>query len=232
MLDLMCQDGHYQLCNHARVLGAFSDDLEVNGAFEQFLEDAYDQLFRHRGYIYAPQRKPLDFPGRASFRHIFFLRDPRDVLVSGYHSFAFSHKPPPQPAAAAAFHERQKLFQQMGIERYAREKCDEWIKPMFASYRKLRETSETNIYISYDEYREDPSNVLDRIANYLGVSIDPVVRDEIARRAAPVSQQVKDGLHKRSGRSGQFRAELSAETQDFLNNRLAEDLAYWKFPAS
>ena len=230
MLELMCLSGAYQIRNHARILGKFSDKLGVNGGFEDFLEEAYDHLYRQRGFIYAPQRKPLDFPGRSRMRHVFFLRDPRDVLVSGWHSFAFTHVAPKQPLARAAFEERRRALQEMGLEAYAVETCENWIKPLLVRYRALRATSNSNILIKYDEYRENPSVVMDRIADYLGVQIDPAQRDLIARKAAPVTREVNESSHKRSGRSGQFRTELSAQVQERLNASLADELKYWGFP--
>ncbi|MEO1701533.1 MAG: sulfotransferase domain-containing protein [Pseudomonadota bacterium] len=229
MLSLMCQSGAYEVCNHAKTIGYFSDDLGANGRFEEFLADTYDHLYRQRGYIYAPQRKPIDFPGRAKMRHIFFLRDPRDVVVSGYHSFAFTHKPPRQTAAKAAFETRRKEYQAMGLEAYAIQYCDIWVKPLLTEYRRLRETSESNFYVTYDEYLASPAAFMDRIAEYLDVSIDPKERDRIAKLAAPVASEIDNKSHKRSGRSGQFRTALAAETQAHLNHSLKSELNYWGF---
>lgn len=228
----MCSTGEYQIKNHARILGKFSDDLGVNDGFERFLEEAYDKLFQQRGYIYAPQRMPLDFPGRSRLKHIFFLRDPRDVLVSAYHSFAFTHRPPHQPLAREAFEQRRKTLQSRGVDDYALESCEIWIKPLLASYRHLRETSNTNVFMSYDEYRENPSDVMNRIAEYLEVRINPVERDSIARRAMPITSKIDDRSHKRSGRSGQFRDSLNLQTQKLINEKLVDELEYWGFPKS
>ena len=194
-----------------------------------FLELAYDHLYRMHGELYAPQRMPLNFPGLSTMKHIYFLRDPRDVLVPGFHSFAFTHKPPRQPKARTAFETRRKALEDQGLEACALKKAETWIKPVFSRYRQLREEADSILYLSYDDFLESPANFMEQIATYLGVQIDKAVLNKLAIRAAPVTKVVQNNAHKRSGRSGQFKTALTSEMQLRLNGLLAEKLAYWNF---
>lgn len=52
------------------------------------MEANADLLFRRWGEIYGPLRAPLDLPETSAYRQVFFLRDPRNVAVSAYHTSA------------------------------------------------------------------------------------------------------------------------------------------------
>ncbi|MGK7926886.1 MAG: sulfotransferase, partial [Spirulina sp.] len=95
LLDTICKKSQYEIIDYAGTIWGAGDRLKhIESPYELFLERAYSDLYSLHGKIYAPQREYLDFPGRTKFKHIFFLRDPRDVLISAYYSFGFTHLEP------------------------------------------------------------------------------------------------------------------------------------------
>ena len=94
LFSLIETHGAFAMFDYASEINRSAARLGVVGGYEPFLSSSYSHLYRQHGEIYAPQRRPLDFPGREDLDHIFFLRDPRDVLVSAFYSFGFSHALP------------------------------------------------------------------------------------------------------------------------------------------
>jgi len=219
----------YVVRRYARALGKMNSRLDVGSANEVFYARAYDRLFKARGEIYVPHRKPVDFPGRAEFRHVFFLRDPRDVLVSAYYSFGFSHPLPGGVRVKHEFLEERKRIQDQGIDRYAIEASTHWLLPVYEEYRRFRETAAASIYLKYDDFKDDTEGFLWAVADFLEIELPQKTVQELAESASPVQAQVNVSRHKRSGRSGQYLHELSSDTVEFLNTTFADILEYWEF---
>lgn len=198
------EHSEYAVRNYARALWKISAQLDVGMANEVFLARSYDRLFKATGEIYVPHRRPLDFPGRETFRHVFFLRDPRDVLVSGYYSFGFSHALPKGARVKRELLEQRERIQDQGIDQYATEAAINWLLPVYEEYRRLRETAAESIYLKYDDFKDDTEGFLWALAAFLGIEPPKKLVQALAARASPVQAQVKVSHHKRSGRSGQY----------------------------
>ncbi len=219
----------YVVRRYAAALWKMNSRLDVGSANEVFFARAYDRLFKARGEIYVPHRKPVDFPGRPKFRHIFFLRDPRDVLVSAYYSFGFSHPPPGGARVKQEFLGKRKRIQDGGIDRYAMESATHWLLPVYEKYRRFRETAGESIYLKYDDFKDDTEGFLWAVAEFLEIELPQQIVQELAKSASPVQAQVNIDCHKRSGRSGQYVHELNPDTVKFLNTAFADILEYWEF---
>jgi hypothetical protein len=215
--------------NYPRALWNMSAQLDLDMENEVFLALAYDRLFKARGEIYVPLRKPVDFPGREKFRHVFFLRDPRDVLVSSYYSFGFSHAVPEGERKRAEFHEERQRIQAQGIDGYAREAATAWLLPVYNEYRRLRETAAESLYLKYDEFKSDTAAFVRTLAAFLEIALPDEAVLAIAQTASPVQPVADTVRHRRSGRSGQYLEALNPDTVNYLNTIFAEVLAYWEF---
>jgi hypothetical protein len=158
------KNSHYKFKDYAGAIRSLGDQLDIGQNQENFLrnflEEASDELFFQRGDIYASLRFPVDFPGRSGLKHIFFLRDPRDALVSSYYSFTISHTPPKNSTAKKRFQEKRELAQKKEIDDYVIHEyyvihessnfLDRYLK-----HKGLLETSNCHLYLRYDEFQNN-----------------------------------------------------------------------------
>ena len=230
LLTTVTNNSEYQLKNYAQAIWSLGDRVDVGSPYEDFLEKAYDQLYKTKGEIYAPQRRPLDFPGREQFKHIFFLRDPRDVLVSAYYSFGYSHGAPKGETQQQRFYQNREKIQQQGINNYVRDAAVNWLVPIYNQYQHLLNTSHDYLYLTYDEFKDNTTNFIYKIANFLEINVPEEEVKQIAYEASPTQQNQDITQHKRSGKSQQFLEELDSETIQYLNETFADILYYWNFP--
>lgn len=228
LFDLLVKNSQYELVDYPSSIWALGNKINPGQNYEAFLEKAYSDLYSLHGKIYAPQRKYLDFPGRERFKHIFFLRDPRDVLVSAYFSLGFTHSKPKNNASLNKFIQTRNDIQSQGIDNYVLGDAESWIIPLYKQYKHLRETAEESIYLRYDLFAYDTAEFIKKISDFLQLEISEKNIESLIRKARPV-QATEAMKHKRSGRSGQYLEKLQPTTIDKLNNILSEILLDWEF---
>lgn len=229
VIQVLCEQSSYDAVNYASEIWRMGDSIDIESPYEMFLTRSYDRLFFRKGVIYAPQRRYLDFPGRTYFKHIFFLRDPRDVLVSAYYSFGYSHGRPENAKHKKKAQARRAAIKNKSIDEFAIEEARNWVVPLYESYAELRETSASHLFLSYDFYIEDPSSFITEICDYLAIDIDMSEKKKLIDLASPIQENLQPERHQRSGRSRQFLSELKGETIDELNEILENVLLHWRF---
>ena len=105
--------------DYAKELWSLSDRIDLSDGYESFLQSHYSLLYKMRGFLYGPQRKPLVFNGINAFKKIFFLRDPRDVIVSSYYSFGGSHSLPLNASERFRINLQKQSIGELDIDDYA-----------------------------------------------------------------------------------------------------------------
>ncbi len=228
LLEKIVISSDYDNINYTKSIRRLGDKTSIIDT-HKYLKENYQYLFVPYGEIYAPLRKPVIFPGSEEYRHIFFLRDPRDILVSGFHSFGRTHPVPINKEKKETFLQRRKEINEMGIDKFTLKEAVEWVKPIYAEYRLMRSTVNDSIYLKYDLFKEDPREFIERINAYLDLGINDTLAESLANLAEPVQKEINDSAHKRSGNSNQFKKELKPETILELNDILREELEYWEF---
>lgn len=232
LFEVMARNANYELVDYAGAIWGAGDRLsKIETPYEIFLERAYSELYSLNGKIYAPQREYLDFPGRHKFRHIFFLRDPRDVLVSAYFSFAFTHAEPLRSSDRDDFLAQRSKMQQQGIDDYVLEQAEQWILPFYSNYQKLRDTADDYLYVKYSLFISDTAKFIQQIADYCDLKPPASDIEFLVREASPVQKTEQKKSHKRSGKTGQYLEKLRPETIEKLNGILADVLRDWEFEA-
>ena len=233
LFSVILKNSDYELVDYAGAIWHLGNKFNLGtphiDCLQNFLEKSYSDLYSLHGKIYGPQRVPLDFPGRDKFKNIFFLRDPRDVLISAYFSFAFTHPEPLNDISRKEFLERRKRLQEQGIDQYVLEESKTWVVPLYNKYKHLRDTAQNSIYLKYDFFTAQTPEFIERIAEFL--ELNPS-QEEIARlttKANPV-QKIEVMKHQRSGKTGQYLEKLHPDTVDKLDHILAEVLSDWEFP--
>ena len=221
----------YGLGNKMNVSSA--DGLSGTGEPSEFLNDAGQYLFRTTGEIYGPLRFPIFLEDQKRYRAIFFLRDPRDVAVSAYYSFGFSHGMPENLQREKIFRDERNRIVQEGIDRYSIRIAKDWLKPLYKSYHEMRSSFEDTVFLSYVEFVDRPAEFFDKLAEFM--KLGPVdgyddIQDLIVKTKKINSDaQNADKLHQRSGRNDQYISELKPETVDAVNDILREELKIWGF---
>jgi len=218
----------YNLFDYGAIVGSLADKLGIPGNFEDYLNENYLNLFFPKGEIYGPQRMPLNFPGMEKFKKIIFLRDPRDVLVSSYYSFGYSHTIPDSKLQLDSFIKRRKIIQNETIDEYVLRENNSWIKPMYKEYEKIHKNSKNILFLSYNDFLQNTKNFIETLFEFLNIYNESAVR-KLAELANPIQNQEDINKHKRSGRNFQWKDELTIDTQNKLNKELDSTLMYWKF---
>lgn len=222
----------YQLFDYASGLRDLGNNIDADGIekgfIKEFSERSYDHLFFEHGEIYAPLRFDINFPGRESFKHIFFLRDPRDVLVSSFFSFGFTHALAPNDLRRETQLKRKADIQEKGIDQFVIEYAEE-VLDRLNGYRKLRENCLSNLFLKYNDFTKDTATFIRKITDYIDVTLPDKVINEIVESARPIQSKVNPQSHKRSGKSGQFKEALKPETRNELNKIFKDVIEYWGF---
>ncbi len=227
---MVANDSDYKIVDYASSIWGLGDALDIGSTYEPFLENNYDRLYFQTGEIYTPQRHPIHFPGIENFKHIFFLRDPRDVLVSAFYSFGFSHVLPQNTSAKNTFLQEREKMQQGSIDDYVKKAATEWILPLYQQYQDLRESSNANLYLSYDLFNTNLPNFIDELSHFLNFTpTEKKIQKVIKANSKGISSEESPSKHRRSGKSGQFQEKLLPATVTYLNELLGDTLTYWKF---
>lgn len=231
--------------------------LDIPVPFEPFIEAQASRLFEPRGEFHGPLRRPFDFSGREAFRHVFFLRDPRDVLVSAWHSFAVTHPLPSGRAHRRTFIARRRAMQARGMESWTVEQAQTWLRPALETYARFRREAPDSVVLGYDAMRRDPVGFIRDLAALMGADLPDGRVVDLARLIGPsrtaragsaglgdvsapeapagstvpgVAAALPEG-HVRSGRTGQWTTEWSPATMRRVDEILGEMLEEWGFEA-
>lgn len=222
-----CKYSGYSAVDYASVIWALGDKFTGYDSYESFLEENYDSLYRLKGKIYSPQRKPIKFAGINSFKQLYFLRDPRDVLVSAFYSFSKTHTLPEGSLSAAVFSDRRREICNLGINDYALSAATEWLLPMYEEYFESYKSAHDKLYLSYDYYLNDTSGFIGKVCSFVGVNLPEHAINSLVSLASPVQSHVNANRHQRSGKSAQWRYELDEDVQKILTDQFASIMQKW-----
>lgn len=204
--------------------GSGSDDGVVDGA-------CATQSARH-GLLWGPLRLPpamnaargLLSVGTWRWRVVLHQRHPLDTLVSGYHSFGWTH-----PAAPGATEqqrrehdERQAAVRNLTVDEYCLANAAE-LRRKYAPYLELLRAAETRaVPASVRLVRSRYEEMVTAFPRWLEQLLDALMEGHYttATRAKVLEKLTRthagafrpDGKHKRSVSPGRFRRELRAET--------------------
>ena len=223
------QISEFELYDYGALIGSISEKLNITDQFEEYLNENHKTLFKLNGEIYGPQRLPLNFTGINDYKKIFFLRDPRDVLVSAYYSFGYSHVEPDSTSMIDSFLKKRATIQNQTIDEYVLQEMERWIKPAYMNYKKLRlESTNDVLYLKYNDYIENTEGIVNKILTFFGLENRDLAK-RLAMSANPITRLEEKDQHKRSGKNNQWKTHLKQSTQDELNIKLKDILEFWDF---
>lgn len=188
-------------------------------------------VFKPRGVAYGPIRvstgqgspvyqqfvsKTLSPDFVRERRCLFMVRDPRDVVVSSYYSFGYSHGRAPNDQIRQRQERRRERIQNQTIDEYAREIIRARAADL-ATVDRLAAACQHSLVVTFEQMVDDWPTFAAALAGFL--RIRPKVLDEMHRRSRP--RQGEDIMsHRRSGKPGGFREKLQPETIAHCNEVL------------
>lgn len=147
---------------------------------------------------------------------VVMVRDPRDILVSAFHSFGFSHGLSDNPQIREQQEADRARIQVTTLDRYVVERAPEWCVA-FDRVERVLESARRSTLVSFEEMVDDFDRFARKLARQL--PLPPAALRELYARTRPRETEAPSE-HKRSGRVGGFREKLEPETIEQLNEIL------------
>ncbi len=213
----------------------------VNYASRIYSGRAYKKLkLEAKGYAYGPIRLSAD-PLSPVYKQlvrpatqpdfmrdkivIFFVRDPRDILVSSYYSFGYTHAFSPV--------EQIRLLQEANRSKIQAESLDEFVlrsaskvRENFETLSELDSVCERSIVLKYEDMIDNFEYFIAQLSKYIIIS-QCVVRTIFERSRPKEKEDISS--HRRSGQPGGFRSKLKRETIDSVNAELEDVLVRFQY---
>lgn len=152
---------------------------------------------------------------------VFFVRDPRDILVSSYYSFGFSHKLSVVPEVRKSQEATRDEISRQTIDEFVMGRAQEQ-KLYFQKLDAMVSQCKKSQVIYYEEMIDDFDVFANKLTKHIPLDKEIIKEMYIRTRPKPVEDRT---LHRRSGRVGGFREHLKPETIKSLNQCLSEILA-------
>jgi hypothetical protein len=184
--------------------------------------------YQKRGYLYGPFRsyhrgiKNLD-----DFKVVLVLRDPRDVIVSGFYSL-YSHAFPAgeKRKFRKARIERRKDWLNLGIDRYVSRKLES--RPNYLDryhdYCKYLLGKPNVLFLKYEDMVLHFESWLARLLDFLELKISPELKEEIMRISDFTVEEENIYSHKRQVSPGDHHRKLKKETIALLETKARDIL--------
>jgi len=183
-------------------------------------------VIRDRGYVYGPIRLQdsghpresfvnalLDSSGFRKARQLYWVRDPRDILVSMYYSFGASHGISKVPDFRDyQLRERQRIGR-LTLDEYVLEEAPR-VNSKLLLMKSLLDAAADGLCLRYEDMVRDFDRWFADMAAFLPV--DPEIRTTLLQQTRPRSVEQPD-KHKRSGKIAGFRDKLPGATITRLN---------------
>jgi len=190
--------------------------------------EKYQYLFKPTGYIYSVFGGMVEgILELEKYKVILVLRDPRDVLVSEYYSYGFSHSEPS--------HFGNKYNDFMKLRRKARSiSIDEYVESesdrLYANYQRycmLLLDRYPHVFVTkYEDMTLDFPAWLKEILDYTELNISNTLFTSLvdeAGRSKPKQENIHQ--HIRKGTPGDFKEKLEAKTIENLNSKFLQLLS-------
>ena len=195
--------------------------------------------FSKNGVVYGPIRlsTPDNVPGyklvdkvcKPNFimdkRAIFFVRDPRDILVSSYYSFGYTHGLSSVEEIRRKQIEQRKYIQKLSLDEYVVDSAFK-MNEYFANMIKLNEACKDGVVVKYEDMVNNWDIFRDQMVKSL--KLDKKILKNIYEMSRPKKKEDKTS-HQRSGKSGGYKKKLKKETIKKINEELSTVLKYFDY---
>ncbi len=190
--------------------------------------------FKKHGCIYGPIRlsasknivekllvQPSTTPDFVKdIKAIFLIRDPRDILVSSYHSFGFTHPINPIEGKTKKQLTLREEIQSLSIDDYVIKYADKQIVD-FNKVSEIANNCPNHVILKYEDMINNYEHFISDFQKILDINQDIV--KTLYDKTRP-KDKIDSTSHKRSGAPRRFLKELKPETITKLNIALKPTL--------
>jgi hypothetical protein len=181
---------------------------------------------KKHGYIYGPIRLSGTKVGKIkelyeivdetinSKRAIFLTRDPRDIIVSAYYSFIYSHKLSKNVEMRELQTKNLSTMMNQSIDQYATGEFSHHLLRSFENMFFLYDRCKDKILLRYEDLIHSPDLFISELNNFAKVDRNTINKLYYASRPLDLPDV---NSHKRSGKTGQYTHELQPDTILKLN---------------
>ncbi len=202
--------------SHSSQSGTIVNEGELYGVI-RILDRWHPSYSFINGFLSNPALNDIDI--------IFWIRDPRDILVSMYYSFGFLHGFSTVPSIRAYQEERRERIQNMTLDAYVLDEAPVLIEK-FEVMKRMMEAKNNFILLSYEEMINDFDSFFDKLSSL--ITLDDTTKNKIYEETRPKITE-DAGQHKRKGSIGAYKEKLKSETITELNNKLLPVLTYFHY---
>lgn len=192
--------------------------------------------FEKYGCVYGPIRTWLSSPGpfdRLLDEHfirdklvMFLIRDPRDILVSQYYSFGFSHPfNSTDPERLAEQETWRKKIQSKTVDEYVLDESDALLR-RYSQLMELETACARSTTLQYEDMIGNFDAFLNQFTKV--APLQPGVAEKIYLSTRPRPREDIHS-HRRSGKIGGFRDKLEPATIDALNEKFSKILGHYRY---
>jgi hypothetical protein len=147
---------------------------------------------------------------------IFLIRDPRDILVSSYHSFGFTHPINPIEGKTKKQLEIRSEIQSLSIDEYVLNNISKQIGD-FNKVTSIVEKCPNHVVLKYEDMINNYDLFIDDFQKILDINEDII--KTLYDKTRP-KDKIDNTSHRRSGAPRRFLKDLKPETIEKLNSAL------------
>ena len=184
--------------------------------------EKYKHIFKSTGYLYSTFGGMIEgIPDLDKYKLVLITRDPRDILVSGYYSIAYSHGSPSDfgDKLEGFMSDRNKAKEQ-SIDDYVLSTSDQ-VFDIFSRYQTLLVDKYENTYVTtYEKMVSDFKNWLAELINYCELELSREFFQGLLKEHEDKKPK-KENIHKhvRKGQPGDYKQKLQPRTIKLLNEK-------------
>ncbi len=196
--------------------------------------------FKEKGYIYGPIRLSTDPPSavydrliepvsRTDFIRdkiaIFLIRDPRDIIVSSYYSFGYTHKFSTVKEIEEQQRQTRELIRRKTIDAFALEMANATLNH-FHTIDRLSQACNRGIILKYEDMIDNWEKFSLGLTKYLDIGRKTL--RHTYKRTRPLENESETGF-RRSGKPGAYKDKFLTSTVDALNIAFAPVLTRFHY---
>jgi len=188
----------------------------------------YHHIFKQRGYLYSVFAGMIEgIPHLEKYKVVLVARDPRDILVSGYYSIAYSHSVPSKTGDKyEGFMKQRRTARKLTVDEYVIAESGR-VYDDFARYQSMLLEKYPNTYLTtYEQMVSDFGGWLDGLVGYCELDVSKSLFESLIQENEHLTPKRED-IHKhlRKGQPGDYREKLKIETIEYLDAKFASILA-------
>tara|TARA_B100000242_G_C43042966_1_gene486688 strand:- start:1530 stop:2420 length:891 start_codon:yes stop_codon:yes gene_type:complete len=218
-------DFESKLVKYSRELDNIYNPYNLLGEFN-------DIFFQRFNNIYGPLRQPYQIDRMDSYNHVFFLRDPRDVIISSYYWFGFNSnntKFDDHFGLSDSLIKKRDKIQSLNKDDACIYLANEWLLDKYLAYMEIYNKYESTFFIPYKLLKNNPDLFLKNILKAVGLKDKNGAVKKLAEKVIQKKPSKKDIKHRRSGKSSQYLNELHPKTIEKINLIFNPILNQWDF---